>query len=69
MNETGERPWPYDGSEGRARLTGSAPVRSEPMSETDDRCPDCGRAECTGEDCYWPDDAGITRPKNKGETS
>jgi len=28
-----------------------------------DACPDCGRAECTGEDCYWPDDAGITRPQ------
>jgi hypothetical protein len=27
-----------------------------------DRCPDCGRASCTGEDCYWPDEAGIRRP-------
>jgi hypothetical protein len=25
----------------------------------DDTCPDCGRAECTGEDCYWPDEAGL----------
>lgn len=25
-------------------------------------CPDCGRATCTGEDCYWPDEAGIRRP-------
>jgi len=24
-----------------------------------DTCPDCGRAECTGEDCYWPDEAGL----------
>jgi hypothetical protein len=27
------------------------------------RCPDCGRESCTGEDCYWPDEAGITRPR------
>jgi hypothetical protein len=27
-----------------------------------ERCPDCGRASCTGEDCYWPDVAGIARP-------
>lgn len=20
------------------------------------RCPDCGRADCTGINCYWPDD-------------
>jgi hypothetical protein len=33
------------------------------MSETDYRCPDCGREECTGEDCYWPDEAGIPRPE------
>jgi hypothetical protein len=24
-----------------------------------DTCPDCGRAECTGEDCYWPEEAGL----------
>lgn len=24
-----------------------------------DTCPDCGRAGCTGEDCYWPDEAGL----------
>lgn len=24
-----------------------------------ERCPDCGRAECTGEDCYWPEEAGL----------
>ena len=24
-----------------------------------DRCPDCGRGDCTGEDCYWPDEAGL----------
>lgn len=24
-----------------------------------DTCPDCGRADCTGEDCYWPDEAGL----------
>jgi hypothetical protein len=34
--------------------------------DADDRCPDCGRASCTGEDCYWPDDAGITRPRPAG---
>jgi hypothetical protein len=28
-----------------------------------DTCPDCGRADCTGEDCYWPDEAGIQRPE------
>lgn len=22
-------------------------------------CPDCGRGDCTGEDCYWPDEAGL----------
>jgi hypothetical protein len=33
------------------------------MSETDYRCPDCGRETCTGEDCYWPDAAGIPRPE------
>jgi hypothetical protein len=32
---------------------------------TDYRCPDCGRAECTGEDCYWPDEAGIARPEGQ----
>lgn len=21
------------------------------------RCPACGRGDCTGEDCYWPDEA------------
>jgi hypothetical protein len=31
--------------------------------QADDRCPDCGRASCTGEDCYWPDEAGIARPE------
>jgi hypothetical protein len=29
------------------------------VSEAGDGCPDCGRAECTGEDCYWPDEAGL----------
>jgi hypothetical protein len=24
-------------------------------------CPDCGRETCTGEDCYWPDEAGLRR--------
>jgi hypothetical protein len=23
------------------------------------RCPDCGRSSCTGEGCYWPDEAGL----------
>jgi len=27
-----------------------------------DTCPDCGRGECDGRDCYWPDEAGIRRP-------
>jgi len=22
-------------------------------------CPDCGRSDCTGENCYWPDEAGL----------
>lgn len=22
-------------------------------------CPDCGRGDCTGENCYWPDEAGL----------
>ena len=25
----------------------------------EDVCPDCGRASCTGENCYWPDEAGL----------
>ena len=25
----------------------------------DETCPDCGRGDCTGEDCYWPDEAGL----------
>ncbi len=33
----------------------------EDESMADDRCPDCGRASCTGEGCYWPDEAGIDR--------
>ena len=32
------------------------------MTEADYSCPDCGRETCTGEDCYWPDEAGILRP-------
>ena len=24
-----------------------------------DSCPDCGRWDCTGEECYWPDEAGL----------
>jgi hypothetical protein len=24
-----------------------------------DHCRDCGRTDCTGEDCYWPDEAGL----------
>ena len=35
------------------------------MTEADFRCPDCGREDCTGEDCYWPDEAGITRPERE----
>jgi len=36
------------------------------MTETDDyRCPDCGRETCTGEGCYWPDEAGIQRPERE----
>jgi hypothetical protein len=35
-------------------------------TETADyRCPDCGRETCTGEDCYWPDAAGIRRPERE----
>jgi hypothetical protein len=30
-------------------------------AEPDYRCPDCGRGDCTGEDCYWPDEAGLRR--------
>jgi hypothetical protein len=26
-----------------------------------ERCPDCGRASCTGENCYWPGGAGLRR--------
>jgi hypothetical protein len=33
----------------------------EPEPDPAERCPDCGRASCTGEECYWPDEAGITR--------
>ena len=24
-----------------------------------DGCPDCGRNSCTGEECYWPDEAEL----------
>lgn len=27
-----------------------------------DLCPDCGRGDCTGEDCYWPDEAEMADP-------
>jgi hypothetical protein len=46
-----------------------APVAAAPEpagSDSEDsnyRCPDCGRESCTGEECYWPDEAGIERPE------
>ena len=27
-----------------------------------DLCPDCGRGDCEGEECYWPGEAGL-RPR------
>ena len=36
-----------------------------PVHGLDDRCPDCGRATCTGEDCYWPEDAGLRPPDDR----
>ncbi len=38
------------------------PPEAAPSSLPDLACPDCGRESCTGEDCYWPDEAGIERP-------
>ena len=42
--------------------TGSAGDVAFAFMREMDVCPDCGRASCTGEGCYWPDDAGIARP-------
>jgi hypothetical protein len=39
------------------------PPGAAPSSLPDLACPDCGRESCTGEDCYWPDEAGIKRPE------
>lgn len=42
-------------------LGGSCPCAGMPPAPAfnPDACPDCGRETCTGEDCYWPDEAGL----------
>jgi hypothetical protein len=43
--------------------------RSYRIADEDDpdRCLDCGRASCTGEDCYWPEDAGLRHGADEPE--
>jgi hypothetical protein len=43
-----------------ASFSGAAPAPAP------DACPDCGRGDCTGEGCYWPDEAGIAERKLMG---
>jgi len=41
------------------------PPEAASSSLPDLACPDCGRGDCTGEDCYWPDEAGVRRPERE----
>jgi hypothetical protein len=44
-------------------------MTTDPWDDIPATCPDCGRADCDGRDCYWPDDAGIARPEAEPMTT
>lgn len=51
----------YGGDKG-SKATAAERLTLLAASLPDLACPDCGRESCTGEDCYWPDEAGVPRP-------